>query len=325
MNTQVQKVVLAPMEGVADALMRHLLTSVNNYDFCITEFLRIVDQLLPERCFYKVCPELTQQGYTQSKTPLRMQLLGQEPNWMAENAVRAIELGSHGVDLNFGCPAKTVNKNRGGAVLLKSPEDIYRIVSKVKEALGNDVVLSAKIRLGFDDASLLDEIVSAITSANADQLTIHARTKADGYRPPAYWHFIGDIVKKYPIEIFANGEIWSLADANRCIAESLTPNLMLGRGALALPNLAAVIKDEQQSMPWVQLCSLLRKYSELELTGDKSFYFSSRLKQWLRYLKIQYPQAQQLFNDIKVLKDKEQILALLDKSSTNESTNVIKT
>ena len=324
MNTQVQKVVLAPMEGVADALMRHLLTSVNNYDFCITEFLRIVDQLLPERCFYKVCPELAQQGYTQSKTPLRMQLLGQEPNWMAENAVRAIELGSHGVDLNFGCPAKTVNKNRGGAVLLKSPEDIYRIVSKVKEALGKDVVLSAKIRLGFDDASLLDEIVSAITSANADQLTIHARTKADGYRPPAYWHFIGNIVKRYQIEIFANGEIWSLADANRCIAESHTPNLMLGRGALALPNLAAVIKDEQQSMPWNQLCSLLRKYSELELTGNKSFYFSSRLKQWLRYLKIQYPQAQQLFNDIKVLKDKEQILTLLDKSSTYESTNVIK-
>lgn len=75
-------------------------------------------------------------------------------------------------------------------------------------------------------------------------------------------------------------------------------------------------------MPWDQLCLLLRKYSELELTGDKSFYFSSRLKQWLRYLKIQYPQAQQLFNDIKVLKDKEKILALLDKSSTYEPTNL---
>lgn len=316
MNTQVKKVVLAPMEGVADALMRHLLTSLNNYDFCITEFLRIVDQLLPERCFYKVCPELEQQGYTQSGTPLRMQLLGQEPNWMAENAVRAIELGSHGVDINFGCPAKTVNKNRGGAALLKTPEDIYKIVLAVKEALGKGVVLSAKIRLGFDDASLLDEIVSAITSANADQLTIHARTKADGYRPPAYWHFIADIVKKHPIEIFANGEIWSLADAHRCIEESHTPNLMLGRGALALPNLEAVIKSSQQPMPWHQLCILLKQYSELELIGDKSFYFSSRLKQWLRYLRIQYPEAEQLFSDIKTLKNKEEILTLLNKSST---------
>jgi tRNA-dihydrouridine synthase C len=319
MNTQVKKVVLAPMEGVADALMRHLLTSLNHYDFCITEFLRIVDQLLPERCFYKVCPELKQQGFTQAKTPLRMQLLGQEPNWMAENAVRAVELGSHGVDLNFGCPAKAVNKSRGGAVLLKSPEDIYKIVSKVKEALGNDVVLSAKIRLGFDDATLLDEIVSAITSANANQLTIHARTKADGYRPPAYWHFIADIVKKYPIEIFANGEIWSLADARRCIAQSHTANLMLGRGALALPNLAAVVKNEQQPMSWPALCLLLKEYSELELIGDKSFYFSSRLKQWLRYLKLQYPQAEQLFNEVKLLKSKEEILMLLKKSSINVS------
>jgi tRNA-dihydrouridine synthase C len=321
MNTQVKKVVLAPMEGVADALMRHLLTSLNNYDFCITEFLRIVDQLLPERCFYKVCPELEQQGYTQAGTPLRMQLLGQEPNWMAENAVRAIELGSHGVDLNFGCPAKTVNKNRGGAALLKTPEDIYRIVLAVKEAVGENVILSAKIRLGFDDASLLDEIVSAITSAKADQLTIHARTKADGYRPPAYWHFIADIVKRYPIEIFANGEIWSLADAHRCIEESHTPNLMLGRGALALPNLEAVIKNNQQPMPWHQLCTLLKKYSELELVGDKSFYFSSRLKQWLRYLRLQYPEAEQLFNDIKTLKDKQTIISLLDKSAINISHN----
>jgi len=317
MNTQVKKIVLAPMEGVADALMRHLLTSLNNYDFCITEFLRIVDQLLPERCFHKVCPELAQQGYTQAGTPLRMQLLGQEPNWMAENAVRAIELGSHGVDLNFGCPAKTVNKNRGGAALLKTPEDIYKIVLAVKEAVGKDVILSAKIRLGFDDASLLDEIVSAIASANADQLTIHARTKADGYRPPAYWHFIADIVKKYPIEIFANGEIWNLADAQRCIKESHTANLMLGRGALALPNLEAVIKNGQQAMPWQQLCILLKQYSELELVGDKSYYFSSRLKQWLRYLRLQYPEAEQLFNDIKVLKNKEEILRLLDKSSIN--------
>ncbi|MBA6357745.1 MULTISPECIES: tRNA-dihydrouridine synthase [unclassified Colwellia] len=315
MNTQVKKVVLAPMEGVADALMRRLLTSLNNYDFCITEFLRIVDQLLPERCFYKVCPELEQQGYTQSGTPLRMQLLGQEPNWMAENAVRAIALGSHGVDLNFGCPAKTVNKNRGGAALLKTPEDIYKIVLAVKEAVGKDVILSAKIRLGFDDASLLDEIVSAITSAKADQLTIHARTKADGYRPPAYWHFIAGIVKRYPIEIFANGEIWNLADAHRCIEESHTSNLMLGRGALALPNLEAVIKNNQQPMPWHQLCSLLKQYSELELIGDKSFYFSSRLKQWLRYLRLQYPEAEQLFSDIKILKNKEEILTLLNKSS----------
>jgi tRNA-dihydrouridine synthase C len=311
MIIQAKKVILAPMEGVADALMRHLLTSVNSYDFCIAEFMRVVDCLIPEHVFYRIFPELQQQSYTPSKTPLRLQLLGQEPHWMAENAVRAIELGSHGIDLNFCCPAKAVNKSRGGAVLLKQPEEIYKIVSAVKNAVGSDVVVSAKIRLGFDNVSLLDEIVSAITSANANQLTIHARTKVDGYRPPAYWRFIADIKNRYAIEIFANGEIWNKDDAQRCMLESKTTNLMLGRGALALPNLANVIKFDEAPFTWAQMQTLFIQYAELELMGSKSFYFSSRLKQWLRYLRLAFPEAELLFNEIKLMKDKDEILTLI--------------
>jgi tRNA-dihydrouridine synthase C len=201
---------------------------------------------------------------------------------MAENAVKSIELGSHGVDLNFGCPAKAVNKSKGGAVLLKTPETIYQIVKSVKDSIPGNQILSAKIRLGFDDASLLNEIVSAITSANANQLTIHARTKRDGYNPPAYWHHIGEVSKNHNIELYANGEIWSLADAKKCIKEAKTANIMLGRGALATPNLANVVKEKDKKMPWSELSILFNHYAQLELQGDKSFYFSSRLKQWLR-------------------------------------------
>ena len=306
------KIILAPMEGVADQLMRHLLTSLNSYDFCITEFVRVVDSLVPKHVFRKICPEIANSCYTEAGTPLRMQLLGQEPDWMAENALRAIELGSHGIDVNFGCPAKAVNKSKGGAVLLNEPEKIYQILSKIRAAIGNSDTLSAKIRLGFNDASKLAEIVSAVESAKVNQLTIHARTKSDGYRPPAYWHFIAEFSDKYNLEIFANGEIWSKSDAQNCITQSQTANLMLGRGALALPNLANVIKFNQAPMPWSALSVLLKRYSELELQGDKSFYFSSRLKQWLRYLKLQYPQAEQLFNAIKLLKNKDDILQQID-------------
>jgi len=316
-KNQVNKVILAPMEGVADELMRQMLTSINHYDLCITEFVRIVDSLLPERVFYKNSPELLNNGFAKNNTPIRVQLLGQEPNWMAENANRAIELGSHGLDLNFGCPAKTVNKNRGGAVLLKTPEDIYQIVSHVRNAMPSDAILSAKIRLGFDDSSLLEEIVSAVSSANANQLTIHARTKLDGYKPPAYWHHIGRMREKTNIELIANGEIWSLNDANKCIEEAKTNNLMLGRGALALPNLANVIKRGEPPMPWSTVCHLLIEYAALELKGDKSYYFSSRLKQWLRYLKLQYPQAETLFSQIKLLKNKDEILSIVNKLSSN--------
>lgn len=301
------------MEGVADVLMRNLLTSINCYDLCITEFVRVVDRLVPTHVFHKISPELLNQGFTENNTPTRVQLLGQDAHWMAENAVKAIELGSQGIDLNFGCPAKTVNKSKGGAILLKTPETIYQIVKNVRESLPLGVPLSAKIRLGFDDASLLDEIVSAISSANADLLTIHARTKRDGYKPPAYWHHIGNISDKYNIELVANGEIWTLSDAKSCILQAKTNNIMLGRGALATPNLANVVKETEAKMTWQKLSVLFKHYAQLELQGDKSFYFSSRLKQWLRYLKLQYPQADELFNAIKLMKNKTDILTEIEK------------
>lgn len=312
MKSQVKKIILAPMEGVADQLMRQLLTSLNHYDFCITEFVRVVDSLVPVHVYKKICPEINTKCLTNSGTPLRLQLLGQHPHWMAENAIRALELGSHGVDVNFGCPAKAVNKSKGGAVLLNEPELIYQIIHTIRQAIGREQTLSAKIRLGFNDVSKFDEIVSAVNTAGADQITIHARTKQDGYRPPAYWHFIESVSKKHDIEIFANGEIWSKSCAQQCMEQSKTNNLMLGRGALALPNLANVIKYNDQPMLWPELCQLLLKYSQLELQGNKSYYFSSRLKQWLRYLKLQYAEAEQLFNQIKTMKDKDSILTCIN-------------
>ncbi len=304
-------VILAPMEGVVDALMRDLLTGINSYNLCITEFIRVVDSLVPKLVFNRTCPELATGAYTPSKTPLRIQLLGQQPQWMAENAVRAIEMGSHGVDINFGCPAKAVNKSKGGAVLLKDPEKIYQIVSAIKKAVGTDHDVSVKIRLGFDDTSLLNEVVSAIKSAEANMLTVHARTKLQGYKAPAYWEYIAEIEKQIDFPLVANGEIWNKADAIRCQEIANTNNIMLGRGALALPNLADVIRGKQEPMTWQAMKSVIHTYSQRELIGDKSYYFSSRLKQWLRYLRLQFPEAEQLFQDIKLLKNKEEILAIV--------------
>ncbi len=97
------RVLLAPMEGVLDPLVRELLTSINDYDLCITEFVRVVDSLLPTKAFYRLCPELHTESRTKSGTLVRVQLLGQHPQWLAENAFRAVSLGSWGVDLNCGC------------------------------------------------------------------------------------------------------------------------------------------------------------------------------------------------------------------------------
>ena len=145
------RLILAPMEGVLDHLMRDLLTRINPFDLCVTEFIRVVDMRLPPRVFHRLCPELQQGCKTPVGTPVRVQLLGQDENWLAENADQACLLGGQGIDLNFGCPAKTVNKSRGGAALLADSEQLYRIAKAVRAAVPAHLPVSAKIRLGLGD------------------------------------------------------------------------------------------------------------------------------------------------------------------------------
>lgn len=310
------RILLAPMEGVVDHLMRDMLTRVGGFDLCVTEFVRVVEQKLPARTFYKLCPELHEGSVTPSGVPVRVQLLGQHPQWLAENAQLAVELGSPGVDLNFGCPAKTVNKSKGGAVLLKETETLYQIVKTVREAVPADQPVTAKIRLGFDDKSLAIENAIAITEAGADQLVVHARTKTEGYKPPAYWDWIARIREHTDIPLVANGEIWNAEDARKCQAQSGCVDLMLGRGALAMPNLARTIRGEQDIMDWSEVADLLIHYSGYEIYGDKGRYYPNRIKQWCGYLKRQYPQAEVLFNDIRKLQKADEIVDVLRRQST---------
>lgn len=309
-------IMLAPMEGVVDHLMRDMLTRVGGFDRCVTEFVRVVEQKLPKKTFYRLCPELLNGGKTPAGVPVRVQLLGQHPQWLAENAVTAVELGSPGIDLNFGCPAKTVNKSKGGAVLLKETDTLHAIVKAVRDAVPEHIPVSAKIRLGFEDKTKAVENACAIADAGASELVVHARTKTEGYRPPAYWDYIARIRKHTDIPVIANGEIWSEEDAIRCKAQSDCQDLMIGRGALALPNLARCIRYGEAPMPWAQVADLLIQYSGYEIYGDKGRYYPNRIKQWCGYLRKQYTEAALLFNDIRRLTDAQQIVDVLARQSS---------
>ena len=306
------RLILAPMEGVLDPLMRQLLTEINPYDLCVTEFVRVIDMLLPKRSFYRLAPELRHGGRTASGTPVRVQLLGQSPQWLAENAVRAVELGSPGIDLNFGCPAKLVNQSKGGAVLLKEPELMYRIIRAVRDAVPADQPVTAKIRLGWDAPEHCLEIADAVAAAGASELAVHGRTKVDGYRAEAIkWPWIAAIRERLSIPVIANGEIWDAASAARCRQLTGCPDLMVGRGALNVPNLGAVIQHKQPVMPWTEVLQLLLRYGELEVKGDKGLYFPNRIKQWFSYLRQQYAEAQPLFLELRRCTEAPPILALL--------------
>lgn len=306
------RLILAPMDGVLDPLMRGLLSQINPYDLCVTEFVRVVDMLLPKRTFYKLAPELLQGGKTASGTPVRIQLLGQSPEWLAENAVRAVELGSPGVDLNFGCPAKQVNQSKGGAVLLKEPDLMYRIISAVRQAVPEHLPVTAKIRLGWENPADCLTIADAAAAAGASELAVHGRTKEDGYRSEAIkWEWIARVRERLSIPVIANGEIWSHADGVRCRAVTGCQDLMVGRGALNVPNLGAVVQHQAAVMPWSEVLQLLMHYGELEVQGDKSVYFPSRIKQWFRYLRQQYVEAQPLFEALRCCTEPSLIMALL--------------
>ncbi|MCE9884423.1 MAG: tRNA dihydrouridine(16) synthase DusC [Hafnia sp.] len=310
----VKRVLLAPMEGVLDSLVRELLTEVNDYDLCITEFVRVVDSLLPEKVYYRLCPELANQSLTPSGTAVRVQLLGQHPQWLGENAARAVELGSWGVDLNCGCPSKMVNGSGGGATLLKDPEMIYLGAKAMREAVPSHLPVTVKVRLGWDSGARQFEIADAVQQAGATEITVHGRTKEDGYKADKInWAAIGEIRQRLSIPVIANGEIWDWQSAQDCIAATGCDSVMIGRGALNVPNLSRVIKQNAPKMPWPEVMLLLKKYVRLEKQGDTGLYHVARIKQWLGYLRKEYAEASEVFSEIRALKTSADIARAIER------------
>lgn len=308
------QLLLAPMEGLLDFVLRDVLTRVGGWDRCVSEFIRITDQLLPERVFMRVMPELAQGSRTLAGVPVRGQLLGSDPACMADNAARLAQLGSDGVDLNFGCPAKVVNRHGGGAVLLQDPAQIHRIV----EAVRATVPVSAKMRLGFDDDRRAEECARAIEAGGACELVVHARTRADGYRPPAYWHRVADVRQAVRLPVVANGEIWSVEDAHRCLRESGSAALMIGRGAVAEPGLALAIRRSLgdahaggETPGWPQLLPHLQVFWLRVCERVEPRARAGRLKQWLNFLRRRFPEAQRAYEELRTLSDGRSIEAWL--------------
>ena len=168
--------ILAPMEGVTDAPMRAVQGSVGAFTFAVAEFLRVSHAVPPRHVFYHHVPELRTGARTLTGLPVQVQLLGGDPGRMAESAARAHELGATAVDVNFGCPAPTVNRHDGGAALLRHPTRIRDIVRAIRAALPAHVPVSAKLRLGWDGIDAIHENAAMAAEGGAAWLTIHGRT-----------------------------------------------------------------------------------------------------------------------------------------------------
>ena len=289
-------IVLAPMEGVTDVTMRALLSELGGFSYCVAEFLRVSHSIPGAKVFRRHVPELTHGGRTASGLPVQVQLLGGDPDTLAQAALVAVAAGARAVDLNFGCPARTVNRHDGGATLLKHPERIRSIVAAVRAAVPVDIPVSAKLRLGWDDIRAIHVNAERAADGGASWLTIHARTKCQGYRPPAYWKPIGEVRARLDLPVVANGEIWSLDDLRRCRDETGCEHFMLGRGALADPILPrAAARDIGVAgscwQPPVALARadwlrLMLRFVEISAAwGLPEQFVASRIKQWLNIVK----------------------------------------
>ncbi|MCC4260560.1 tRNA-dihydrouridine synthase family protein [Pseudomonas aestusnigri] len=294
-------VVLAPMEGLADAPMRDVLTRIGGIDWCVSEFIRVTEGLLNVATIRRSVPESEHGWCTRAGVPVRPQLLGSDVRWMGENAALLASMDAPAIDLNFGCPAKTVNRHRGGAALLTEPELLREIVASVRAATPLHIPVTAKMRLGLTDTSQTLECAQALADGGASEITVHARTKVEGYKPPAHWEWLARIRDAVDVPVIANGEVWSTEDYRRIREVSGCDAVMIGRGLVRCPDLGLRILQDADAavLGWDELWPWLGDFFRQTRLRVVDRHAPGRLKQWLAMLGQHYPEARALFDSLR--------------------------
>lgn len=222
---------LAPMEGVTEPCFRGLVLARNDatrLGGAFTEFVRVSDRLLPDRVLEQHL------GTERFDTPVGLQLMGADADIVAQTAQRAVACGAPLVDLNFGCPARGAIRGCAGSAVLRDPSQLEALTAAVVRAVGETPV-TAKIRAGYDDDSLLEELARAAEAAGARMLTVHCRTRAEHYTPEVRWERIARAVAAVSIPVCGNGGVADHADLERMRAETGCRFVMVGHGALRDP------------------------------------------------------------------------------------------
>jgi tRNA-dihydrouridine synthase C len=277
------------MEGVMDHTMRQLLSEVGGMNYLVSEFVRVTEYAIPSKTFANRIPELNNGCQTETGHPVHVQLLGSNSSTMSASASNAVAAGATHIDINFGCPAKRVNGHGGGSFLLQFPDQLYQIVKSIREAIPDEIPLSAKMRLGYEDENLLWENIDAISSGGAGTLTIHGRTKSDGYRPPARWEKIKLAKEKTTMTIIANGDIHSRESLEQCRKITGCQHFMIGRGSLNNPFLFQHLRTGK-AYEYRDLVELMHGYCEKLVSNYDDFSTLGRMKQWCAHLRQEWPQ-----------------------------------
>lgn len=225
---------LAPMEGVGDRAFRRAMAAIGGFDEACTEFLRVpVNAHVVSLAKRYVADEI-------HPFPQAVQLMGSDPELMADMAREVAKRGAPRIDLNCGCPSNTVTGRGAGSSLLKEPDHLYQVAKAMVDAV--EIPVTAKLRSGFEDTSLFKENLLAAQASGIRFLTLHPRTKVDGYGPPARWDLIAEAKQLLKIPIVGNGDILTVQDALNMLKQTGCDALMIGRGSVMNPFIFQEIK-----------------------------------------------------------------------------------
>lgn len=261
--------ILAPMEGVGDRCFRRAMASVGGFDEAVTDFLRVPTNAHVESLARAYAAKETQ------PIPLAVQLMGSDPPLMAAMAREVEKRGAPRIDLNCGCPSNTVTGRGAGSSLLKDPELLHEVAKAIVDAVS--VPVTIKMRSGYEDTALFQENLFAAQASGVKYLTLHPRTKVDGYGPPARWDLIAEAKSLLTIPVVGNGDILTVEDAIAMLKQTSCDGLMIGRGSVTNPFIFHQIRSHFAGSPYKPQWRDLERYLSVYLAEIPS-ESSERLK-----------------------------------------------
>ena len=301
---------LAPMQDVTDLPFWDLISRYGGPDMYFTEYFRIREGFKLER------PILKSITHNPTGKPAIAQMIGNHVPSLVAAASELQQYPVAAIDLNLGCPAPVVYKKCAGGGLLREPARIDTILGALRAAI--DIPFTVKTRIGFDDPSVFDELLTLFNKHNIDLISVHGRTVHEGYRSGVHYDYIARAVKTLPCPVLANGNVYSAAKAQIVLEDTSAAGLMIGRGAIRNPWIFHQIRQAQNGeIPFIpkghDVLNYLRDlYETVRPPSLRERSHVQKMKKYFNYIGIGIEPTGEFLHRIRRATDSSELFAICE-------------